>query len=338
MRRILCCVLGVMLVASVGCERRRRRPLGTVSGIGVGVGGMGVGNPDFCMTAPVISAPATLTNDLSGAMDNVNEMITMSGYAWRGRDHFYAIDMLAGQTIALTLNDQVDPTRNFDGGVYVFRNCMAVNATTVAGRDTSTGGTPVTFMAMVAGRYYIAVDAWIENTGGPYTLTVTPGVPGAMANPTPPSMPMPMPMPPPTVAPPAMGGVSPVMPMANNCVTAQPIAVGMTVSGDLRTGSAVSNDRIEATGYAWAGPEHYFALTLAAGQQVSITFNDLGRFDGGIYVATSCANITGSVVGGADTSATSPFRFTAPATARYIVVADAWIAGTGGAYTLSVTP
>lgn len=131
-----------------------------------------MGGGETCMTARVITLPTVITGDLSLARDDVNERIERSGYAWEGRDHFFAVFLQAGQTIQIRLNDSINPANHFDGGVYVFTDCANVNASTLAGLDTSANGPPLVFTAPAPGRYVIAVDAWIENTGGAYQLTV----------------------------------------------------------------------------------------------------------------------------------------------------------------------
>lgn len=297
---------------------------------------------DHCATAPLIAAPVTITGDLTGAVSDSNEPIAITNYAWLGRDHFFAIDLQAGQPLTLSLIEQ-----GWDGGVYIFRNCAAIAATTVAGLDTSRTR-PLTFTAPAAGRYIIAVDAWQPNTGAAYTFSVVPGIVAPLpmiptSLPTLPNLPIAVPTPTIAAAPPVMpampaGPMIPAMPVADQCATAQPVNVPSNITGDLTNATADSNDRIAVTGYSWAGRDHFFALLLTQGQHVRLTLDDGGRFDGGLYVFQNCANIAGTTIAGRDTNPTAPLEFVAPAAGRYIVAVDAWRANTGAAYTLAISP
>ncbi len=331
-------------IALAGCPRRDpNAAMNTNSAPLTGMAAVPV-SADHCPTAPVIAAPVTLTGTLIGAVSDSNDRIAVTGYTWAGRDHFFAIDLQAGQPLTLSLVEQ-----GWDGGIYIFQNCAAIAATTVAGRDTS-AMRPLTFTAPAAGRYLIAVDAWQPNTGAGYTLTVTPGItapviPG-LNIPMPP-IPLPQmptiqmpPTPPPVVPvmpPTAMGPAIPAMPIADSCMTAQPVPVPSTVTGDLTNATADSNARIEVSHYAWAGRDHFFALILTAGQHVRLNLTEAG-WDGGLYIFRDCANIPGSVVAGRDTTSSTPLDFVAPATGRYILAVDAYVANTGSGYTLTISP
>jgi hypothetical protein len=324
-------LVAALAFASVNCRRRDSPAPSMTPGLPTDLPLSGPAaaprSADRCASAPLIRAPITIRGDLTMATSDSNEMSTATGYAWSGRDHFFAIDAAAGQSFTLTLVDN-----GWDGGVYVFRNCAAINATTVAGLDT-TSARPLVFVARTTGRYYIAVDAWQPNTGGPYVFTVSSSTSAPIVRPTP----IPMPVPPlraPVVTAPAIRA----MPVADRCATAQSITVPSVVSGDLTRASADSNARIDVSGYAWEGRDHFFATTLAAGQHVRLTLDDGGVFDGGLYIFTRCGAIAPSAVAGRDTGATLPLDFTAPVAGRYIVAVDAWRPNTGGAYTLSVAP
>jgi hypothetical protein len=281
---------------------------------------------DLCPTAQPIALPATVAGNLLLATDNSHDRIEVTGYAWAGPDQFFALSLAAGQSVAITLSEQ-----GFDGGVYLFTDCNNIAGSTVGGADT-TPGSPYTFVAPASGRYILAVDAWIANTGGPYTLTVIP-TGGGFAR-------VPPPTPAVATAPMPAGpmGVQIASPLSDHCATAQPVGVPSTISGNLATATDDSHDRIEVTGYAWAGPDQFFAVVLVAGQSIRLTLDDRGGFDGGVYVFTDCNNIAGSTAGGADTTPSSPYTFVAPASGRYLIAVDSWIANTSGPYTLTIQP
>jgi hypothetical protein len=130
----------------------------------------------------------------------------------------------------------------------------------------------------------------------------------------------------------------------DTCATAIPAVLNngvFQVSGQLDGFTSSISDRIETTGYAWAGSDVFYALDVTAGSQLSATLNDQGTFDGGIYVFTDCANPVASVIGGVDTTPSRPLEMTVPAAGRIIVAVDAWQASmTTGRYDLrvAVTP
>ena len=123
---------------------------------------------DSCRTATAVSIPTTLEGSLEGAQDDSNDRIEQSGYNWSGPDIFYAINLTAGQTISLTLDDHFA----FDGGLYIFQNCSDIPGSTVAGRDTVSGGPAMTFTASDSGRYIVAVDSFVAGSTGPFTLAI----------------------------------------------------------------------------------------------------------------------------------------------------------------------
>lgn len=137
---------------------------------------------------------------------------------------------------------------------------------------------------------------------------------------------------PPTTPPPG-GAAGP----ADTCAAITgDITVPYTGPGDLAGKTNAIGDRIEVTGYSWTGHDQFYRLQGQAGQTLTITLNDGGTFDGGIYVFTDCNNPVGSVVGGADTTASRPAVVTLPAAGTYFVAVDSWANATSGTYTLSI--
>ncbi len=127
----------------------------------------------------------------------------------------------------------------------------------------------------------------------------------------------------------------------NTCATAIPAVFTeegvFEVSGQLDGFTSSISDRIETTGYAWAGSDVFYALDVSAGKQLKVTLNEQGTFDGGIYIFTDCDNPVTSVVGGLDTTASTPFEMVVPADGRVILAVDAWQESmTTGRYDLRV--
>ena len=156
----------VVISLGGGCHGGGNGAAGATPATGSLTGGGG----DHCADARLIAAPATIVGDLTTRTDDSNARIEVTGYAWAGRDDFFAMDLQAGQTVTLALDDH----SAFDGGIYVFQNCANIPGTVVGGLDTNVSR-PFVFSPPAAGHYIFAVDSWIANTGGPYTLTVTPG-------------------------------------------------------------------------------------------------------------------------------------------------------------------
>ena len=124
---------------------------------------------------------------------------------------------------------------------------------------------------------------------------------------------------------------------ADRCLTAQAMGPGLSATGDLSGAENDSNERIDATGYAWQGRDHFFSIVLRGGQTVTISLVEQGGWDGGLYVFRSCAGINATTVGGLDTTATTPLRFTAPTTGRYLIAVDASRRNTGAGYVLTIS-
>jgi len=93
-----------------------------------------------------------------------------TGYSANGRDAVYKLELDGGEVVHL---DYVQT--NFDASFYVVTDCANIDGSCVDGADnTVTGGHEIIdFTAAGPGTYYIILDAYGTNTGGPWALTYT---------------------------------------------------------------------------------------------------------------------------------------------------------------------
>lgn len=124
---------------------------------------------DRCEDATPILTSAPIAGDTTWAHDDSAYPLGQSctGYLLGGHDVFYAVDLLAGQTITI----RVAPAPDYDVAVYVRPACDA-DAACLAGRDAALkGGEEVLpFTAPEDGTYYIVVDGAVG--GGAFEISV----------------------------------------------------------------------------------------------------------------------------------------------------------------------
>ncbi len=132
---------------------------------------------------------------------------------------------------------------------------------------------------------------------------------------------------------------SPLPPPANdNCAGAIeiPFVEGFVV--ETTTAGAISDYTLLSTGctgYAAAGPDIVYTVTMAADQEITLVWTPV-TFDASLYVVTDCADPMGTCVAGADdggsaTAETVSFMNTTGATVTYFIICDAYGSGSGPA-------
>jgi hypothetical protein len=136
---------------------------------------------------------------------------------------------------------------------------------------------------------------------------------------------------------------SPVPPPANDtCAGAIEIPFVEGYSVATTTAGAISDYTLlgtGCTGYAAAGPDIVYTVTLAAEQEITLSWTPVG-FDASLYVVTDCADPMGTCVVGADDAVsggaeTVSFMNTTGVTTTYFIICDAYGSGFGPA-TLSI--
>ncbi len=261
-------------------------------------------------TLPAAGAAAwEFEGDLSGMGSDYSNEVPTTGYSWVGRDMFFSFEASEGDRIEVSLDD----SSGFDGGVYIVHDCSDIDGSQGDGHDTTTGN-PAVLTINHTGTNYLVVDAWADpEAGGPFTLTVA----RAVEVPSEPAG---------------------VIPANNVCSGAEVLNIGENIAANTSVATSVSNERIEASGYTWAGPDLFYKMDLTEGQSVNLQLDDRGQWDAGLYIFTDCDNIAGSTVWGQDTNAQSgPHTFTAPAAATYYLAVDGWQDAHRGAFVLRPT-
>lgn len=129
---------------------------------------------DLCSGAIFLSrcAGGTLQGDLTHANNDYDPAAgappaSCTGYAAEGKDVAYLMALEAGDRVLLTYT-----TPSHDGSIYIVTDCGNANDSCVAGEDDPEPET-IDWTASAAGDYYIIVDAYGPNAGGPFTLDWT---------------------------------------------------------------------------------------------------------------------------------------------------------------------
>lgn len=248
---------------------------------------------------------ARASGTLEGFTNTIGDPIQVTGYSWTGHDVFYALTAEPGTEVTITLDDKA----SFDGGVYVLTDCGNPVASVIAGLDTTpTRALTFTVPPGTAQPMIVVVDAWQGAGTGTYDLTVATRAPGAAS-------------------------------AGDTCANAVPLSFTngvATATGSLAGFTNTIGDRIEVTGYSWSGSDVFYTFDAGAGDVVTITLDDQGTFDGGVYLLRDCANPVASVFAGLDTTPSTPLNTTIVVEGRITLVVDAWAGATAGQYTLTV--
>lgn len=133
------------------------------------------GPGDACANAQNITAAAsqpggtTIVGDTTGGVDNVLTPGECTGYAADGPDDVYAITVIVGDRVAVTMT----PTTSWDPSIELVAACGAVAC--LAGQDELFVGAAesLTHTFTAAGTFYIVADGYNPGIAGPYTLSVT---------------------------------------------------------------------------------------------------------------------------------------------------------------------
>lgn len=272
---------------------------------------------DTCLTAEPLElstdgTTVTVNGTLLGyGSETGSAIIPPVDFDFANGDRFYAIDVAAGDRLIIDVDDR----DTFDSAVYVTRDCTQIIPNIAGGGNTGRDKAATVVEITVPGRYYLAVGNIWGDAEREFTLSVQ------RLNAV-------------QVAAVRFGNIG-----ADNCAEAPILTAPSWVEGDLSAATDSSGSTL-AAGYEWIGKDQFFAIDLMAGQKIALNLNDLGGFDGGLYIARDCANLSASVVEGWDTTDNDEARiFRAPAFGRYFIVVDAYAdANAGGPYRLTVSP
>jgi hypothetical protein len=132
---------------------------------------------------------------------------------------------------------------------------------------------------------------------------------------------------------------SPVPPPAND-TCAGAIAIPFVSGFSVATTTTGANSDYTllstgCTGYAAAGPDIVYTVTMAAEQEITLEWLPV-TFDASLYVVTDCADPMGTCVAGADLAGsgaaeTVSFQNTTTGTVTYFIICDAYGSGSGPA-------
>lgn len=92
-----------------------------------------------------------------------------TGYAANGRDVVYYLDLEVGDVLDLSYY-----TVDYDASFYIVTDCSDMTSC-VVGADNALYGDPeeIEYVVEESGRYYLILDMWSANAGGPFELQYT---------------------------------------------------------------------------------------------------------------------------------------------------------------------
>ncbi len=129
-----------------------------------------VATADICLGAVEVGAGGIFEGDTSAlASDYSLGPANCTGASTNGRDMAFAVDLRVGQQVTAVLESE------WDGQLYLVRDCDSVATTCVAGIEINPGGQEETlrYTAEANGRYYLIVDSWSNNAAGPFRLSLS---------------------------------------------------------------------------------------------------------------------------------------------------------------------
>ena len=114
---------------------------------------------DPCTAGTVTGDTVDYNNDYSPTND-------CTGYSAAGNDVVYYMDLEAGMELDMTYTQH-----NWDASFYILMDCGDMNSCVVGADGTYTGEAEhFTYTVTVDARYYLVLDAWSTDQGGPWTL------------------------------------------------------------------------------------------------------------------------------------------------------------------------
>ncbi len=129
---------------------------------------LGMQAADTTADAPVIDGPMTVLGTTAALADDYQDPSACTGYTASGRDGVYAVNLISGQELTLDLAyDEGGP----DAVIYVAADATSPDLNCDDGADAAVDHTEsMVFTAPADGLYYIVVDSYYTDEGGPFTL------------------------------------------------------------------------------------------------------------------------------------------------------------------------
>jgi hypothetical protein len=107
-----------------------------------------------------------MQGDNTSALNDYSPTNDCTGYAAQGRDVVYYMDLQEYDTVDMTYTQLQD-----DGSFYILRDCADMNSCVVGADETISGQVEhFSYTVLEAGRYYLILDAYGSDIGGPWTL------------------------------------------------------------------------------------------------------------------------------------------------------------------------
>ncbi|MFC2173381.1 hypothetical protein ACFLU6_12220 [Acidobacteriota bacterium] len=136
---------------------------------------------DPCSTATAVpSLPFNQSGDTAASTDQINDLGICTGFSQAGPDEIYTYAPSSDEFIAITVTPL---SMGYDPSIYVFGTCTDVPGSCIVGTDQGLSGDAevIDCLGLTAGMtYYIAVDGFDQNGGGPYQIDISTTTPPAV--------------------------------------------------------------------------------------------------------------------------------------------------------------
>ncbi|MBI2378135.1 MAG: hypothetical protein HYV07_29300 [Deltaproteobacteria bacterium] len=242
---------------------------------------------------PVPDSGGSFQSTTQGRSDDYNPDISCTGSAAAGPDQVYRADLRAGEVVEVIASFDAA----LDGSLYVLDDC---NAASCRGTDYGFAGESeyFRFVARGARPHYVVVDAAVAGWSGGHDLTI---------NRYP----------------------------AETCADAAPLAFDSGPEWFTTDGTAndYSPNSGGCTGFTASAGDRVYEIYLFSGEQLQVTVvPETPTFDVSTYLVSSCADITGSCVQGADAAqsgGTERLLAVVQTTGMYDLILDGFLGSTG---------
>ncbi len=278
-----------------------------------------------------LTASVSVNGSTAGATNDL-QISGCGGAQQFGRDDYYAVEILAGDTLYALL----DNTGDWDPSIAVYTDCMEGTCAKLTDSGLSAQDEQLTWTSSVNGTVYVVIDSPSPGSSGSYNLTLS--LNEIIVD----------------------GDSDTDSGSSYLCQSSDYSDIGSydDLAGDgftetASTVGAANHSEIDTSqpnclGTATPGPDKIYAIHLQYQQEIQITLSDVGDdFDPLLYISSLCGKPvicrSGSDEGGINEG--EQIFFTAPANGTYYIVVDGprnendpsggWYAS--GSYTLTIT-
>jgi len=262
---------------------------------------------DTCAGAILLTCGSiNLSGDTSTANNDYDPgNIGCTGFSEAGRDVVYKIVAASGDSLYVNYTQT-----SGDAAVYLITDCSNPTASCVAGADNTDIGVAETinYKFVNAGTYYLILDSFGANSGGPWTATGQ------------------------------LFGSCPPPPVNDRCITAIQLPCGSFSYGgttDFATDDYEFADNTSCVGNTALGKDVVYSVAVGAGDSLWADYTS--STDGELYVLRDCSDPSTCVVGvnSAGVGGVEHLRYRFTFGGTYYIVLDSKDAGSSGTYTFS---